>query len=141
MTVRKSIQRRVKNLPPGAVFTPTNFADLGTPQAVGMALARLVRGAKIRRVGRGLYDVPREHPTYGTLGPDIEIIARALADRDGIKLQPTGAYAANLLGLSEQVPMKIAYLTDGTARTVRIGEHAQLGSRNLPLQTHASIRA
>jgi hypothetical protein len=36
-------------------------------------------------------------------------------------LQPTGAYAANLLGLSEQVPIKIAYLTDGTPRTLRVG--------------------
>lgn len=121
MTVRKMILRRTHKLPPGTVFSPANFADLGTPYAVGMALARLVRGGAIRRVSRGLYDVPRQHPALGTLSPDADAIARTLAGRDRIKLQPTGAYAANLLGLSDQVPMKIAYLTDGTPRALQVG--------------------
>jgi len=37
-------------------------------------------------------------------------------------LQPSGAYAANLLGLSEQVPMRVVFLTDRGARTVKIGK-------------------
>lgn len=37
------------------------------------------------------------------------------------RLQPAGAYAANLLGLSEPVPAKAVFLTDGASRTVRIG--------------------
>ena len=41
--------------------------------------------------------------------------------RDKITLQPSGAYAANLLGLSEQVPMKIVFLTNGPERKVQIG--------------------
>ncbi len=45
----------------------------------------------------------------------------ALAGRDAVRLQPSGAYAANLLGLSTQIPMKIVYLTDGRSRTVQIG--------------------
>jgi len=36
-------------------------------------------------------------------------------------LQPTGAYATNALGLSEQVPAKVVFLTDGPARRVKIG--------------------
>jgi hypothetical protein len=36
-------------------------------------------------------------------------------------VQPAGAYAANALGLSEQVPAKAVFLTDGPSRTVRIG--------------------
>lgn len=121
MTIRRMILRRAHKLPPGAVFSPASFADLGTPYAVGMALARLVRAGAIRRVSRGLYDVPRQHPTLGALSPDADAVARSLAGRDRIKLQPTGAYAANLLGLSDQVPMKIAYLTDGTPRALRVG--------------------
>lgn len=121
MTIRKMILRRAHKLPPAAVFSPASFADLGTPYAVGMALARLVRTGAIRRVSRGLYDVPRQHPTLGALSPDADAVARSLAGRDRIKLQPTGAYAANLLGLSDQVPMKIAYLTDGTPRALRVG--------------------
>ena len=44
-----------------------------------------------------------------------------MAGRDRTRIQPTGAYAANVLGLSEQVPAKAVFLTDGQARTVKIG--------------------
>jgi hypothetical protein len=51
----------------------------------------------------------------------VDSIADALRGRDAVRLQPAGAYAANLLGLSDQVPMRIVFLTDGVARQVRIG--------------------
>ncbi len=57
----------------------------------------------------------------GLLTPSIDEIARKLAGRDQTRLQATGAYAANTLGLSEQVPAKAVFLTDGASRTVRIG--------------------
>lgn len=57
----------------------------------------------------------------GPLQPSAEEVARALAGRDCTRLQPAGAYAANALGLSEQVPAKAVFLTDGPSRTVRIG--------------------
>ena len=44
-----------------------------------------------------------------------------MVGRDGTRIQPTGAYAANILGLSEQVPAKVVFLTDGSSRTVKIG--------------------
>ena len=103
------------------VFTPADFLDLGTPQAVGMGLLRLERSGAIRRLARGLYEVPRHHPRIGQLSPSADAIARALAGRDRLRLQPTGAYAANLLRLSEQVPAKITYLTDASPRKVKVG--------------------
>lgn len=141
MTVRESILRRVRHLSPGAVFTPEDFADLGSQPAVGMAFARLARGGAIRRVSRGLYDVPRSHPTFGTLSPDIKQIVRALAERHRMKLQPTGAYAANLLGLSDQVPMKLAYVTDGTPRTIRVGNRQIILRHTTPRRMRAAGRA
>jgi len=57
----------------------------------------------------------------GALEPSAETIAKTLAGRDATRQQPSGAYAANLLGLSTQVPMKIVYLTDGRSRTVQLG--------------------
>jgi len=45
-------------------------------------------------------------------------VATAVAGRDRVRLQPSGAYAANLLGLSEQVPAKVVFLTDGPSRVV-----------------------
>ena len=57
----------------------------------------------------------------GKLQPSPERIAEALVGRDCTRIQPTGAYAANILGLSEQVPAKVVFLTDGPSRTVKIG--------------------
>ncbi len=106
----------------GSVFVPADFLDLGSREAIDTCLHRLIRKGTIRRLARGLYDYPKEHPVLGLLQPSAEIVARALAGRDHTRIQPAGAYAANLLGLSEQVPAKAVFLTDGPSRTVKIGE-------------------
>ena len=110
--ISKRLAQRVirqSRVDPGRVFTPFDFLDLGTPHSVGMALMRLVRAGNLRNLARGLYDVPRNHPLLGELLPTAEAIAQALARRDGAKLQPMEAMAANLLGLSEQVPVKAVF--------------------------------
>ena len=76
----------------------------------------------IRQLARGVYDYPKIDQQLGNLQPSTDDIANALAGRDATRLQPSGAYAANLLGLSTQVPMKVVYLTDGRTRTVQIGK-------------------
>jgi hypothetical protein len=103
------------------VFVPADFLNVGSRQAVDIALYRLAQKGTIRRLARGVYDFPKEHPVLGPLQPSAETVAKALAGRDRTRLQPTGAYAANALGLSEQVPAKAVFLTDGASRTVKIG--------------------
>jgi hypothetical protein len=71
--------------------------------------------------GCGLYDTPVVHPVLGALWPAIESATKALERKEGIRLLPSGVYAANLLGLSEQVPAKLVFLTDGATRTVKLG--------------------
>ena len=121
MTVSEQIVRRIKRSRPGWVFTRYDLVDLGSPHAVGMVLIRLVRSGRVRRIARGFYEVPRIHRTLGVLAPSPEAVAEAIARRDGTWIQPAEAMAANLLGLSEQVPAKIVYETDGPRRTVRVG--------------------
>ena len=41
------------------VCTPKDFLDLGSREAVDQALSRLVKAEQLRRVGHGLYDLPR----------------------------------------------------------------------------------
>ena len=106
----------------GWVFTPNHFKDLGSRDAVASALKRHKQSGLIRQLARGVYDYPKIDPELGLLEPSIDYIAQALAGRDATRLQPSGAYAANLLGLSTQVPTKIVYLTDGRPRTVQIGK-------------------
>ena len=104
------------------VFTPNHFKDLGSRDAVASALKRHKQSGLIRQLARGVYDYPKIDPELGLLEPSIDDIAQALAGRDATRLQPSGAYAANLLGLSTQVPTKIVYLTDGRPRTVQLGK-------------------
>lgn len=106
----------------GWVFTPAHLTDLGSRNAVASTLKRLKAAGTIRQLARGLYDYPAEDPVLGTIAPSADAIARALVARDAIRLQPSGAYAANRLGLSEQVPSRVVFLTDGPARKVRIGK-------------------
>lgn len=106
----------------GWVFTPAHFLDLGSPLAVRLTLMRHARSGVIRQLTRGLYDYPRQDPQLGLLSPTIDAIAHALTYRHDIRLQPSGGYAANLLGLSDQVPMKIVFLTDGTNRRIQLGK-------------------
>ena len=103
------------------MFTPEHFKGVGSRDAVASALKRHKQSGLIRQLARGLYDYPRKDDQLGLLLPSADEVAKALAGRDAIRLQPSGAYAANLLGLSTQMPMKRVYLTDGRARTVQIG--------------------
>jgi hypothetical protein len=116
----------------GAVFTATQFLDIGSRRTVDVTLHRLVKAGTIRRLTRGLYDYPKQHPDFGVLFPSPEVVAKALAGKDAIRFQPSGAYAANLLGLSEQVPAKIVFLTDGRAKRVKIGRQEIILKRTSP---------
>ena len=120
--INRPILARIGARRDGWVFSATDFLDLGSRHAVDKALSRMAAAGKIRRVSRGMYDVPRSHPIVGIPGPDIDKFAKAIAAKLGIRLQPTGAYAANLLGLSDQVPAKVVYLTDGRSRRARVGK-------------------
>lgn len=110
------IMKRIRGKGRGWVFTPRHFLDFGTRGAVDMALSRLVRSNGIRRIGRGLYDYPRMHDTLGALSPDPAALANALAIQTGDKLGPSGAAAANQLGLSTQVPARASFATTGKTR-------------------------
>ena len=116
------LMRRVQRIGRGSVFIPADFTDLGSRAAIDQALSRLARAGTIRRLARGLYDYPRIHPHLGSISPDPDTVARALARRTQSDIQVTGAQAANALGLSTQVPAHAVYLTNGASRHVVIGK-------------------
>ena len=118
----KQILSRFYGAGRGSVFHPNAFLHLGRRPAIDKALSRLVAKGRIRRLARGLYEYPKVHPLLHELAPNPDVVAKALAGKLGARLQPSGAYAANLLGLSEQVPAKIVFLTDGPSKTVEIGK-------------------
>lgn len=104
------------------VCSPTDFLDLGNRDAVDQALSRLVKAGKLRRIGHGLYDMPRFSDVLKRPAPaNMDAVVSALERRDGVRIMPDGPVAANQLGLTNAVPAKVSYLTDGSSRTVKIG--------------------
>ena len=139
-SIDSTILSRIYGSGRGSVHTPSEFLDLGSRRSVDLTLHRLVQRKIIRRLSRGLYEYPREHPELGTLSPDIQKVAKALAGKDRIRLQPAGAYATNLLGLSEQVPAKVVFLTDGPSRMVKFGRQTIQLRRTTPRNMAAAGR-
>jgi len=134
------IERHVSRSGRGSVFTPSSFAALGSRAAIDKALQRLVAQGELRRLSRGWYDKPRTDDLLGQLWPTVDNVIKALIGKEKLRIQPAGLYAANLLGLSEQVPAKIVLLTDGTGRSVRIGPMQLLLKRTSPRNMTAAGR-
>lgn len=122
MSITDKMDRRIRRWKKGAVFTPKDFLDLGGRAAIDQVLSRLTDKGHVRRLARGLYDAPRISEKLGSLSPDPDVVAQALARASGGKLQVSGAHAANALGLSTQVPAKTEYLTSGPTRKVTLGK-------------------
>lgn len=121
-SIQNTMVARLRRQGRGKVFTPKDFLDIGSREAVDQALSRLARTETVRRLGRGLYCYPKINKRLGiAIPPDVEEIADALARQTGSRIAPSGATAANRLGLSTQVPAKPVYLTDGRSRQVRVG--------------------
>jgi hypothetical protein len=116
------IRQKICARGPGTVVNPADFLSLGSRAAVDQVLSRLTKEGTLRRLRRGVYHFPQINEHLGmVLSPTPEAIAQALARGHRSSLQIAGAQAANLLGLSEQVPAHVVYLTDGTAGKVQIG--------------------
>ena len=108
---------------PNAVWTPADFLDLGSRDAVDKALQRLVAVDELRRIDRGLYDTPRFNPLTGKASvPDYRRIIDAVARRDQSRMLVDGMTAANDLGLSDAVPGRIVIHTDARLRPIHVGK-------------------
>jgi len=120
-TLPEIVRVRIRARNPGSVVSPTDFLSLGTRAAVDQVLSRLTKEGTLRRLRRGLYYYPRVNEQLGiTLSPNPDAIAKAIARGQKTEIQVAGAQAANLLGLSEQVPARVVYLTDGATGKVKV---------------------
>ena len=121
-TVRNRMLARIRRSPAGYAFSPKDFLDLGSRGSIDVALSALVETGVIRRVARGVYDRPRFSDILGKWAPpDVHQVAQAFARKHSWRIQAAGAMAANLLGLSTQVPAKVVYITDGPGKTIKVG--------------------
>ena len=121
--LREKIEQKIERMGQGWAFSRKDIRDIAPSGLVGVVLSRLVACGMIRRIGRGLYDYPKKSELVDELlPPDIDQAAQAIARRHRWTITPDGATAANLLGLSQQVPAKIVYLSDGPSRQLKVGQ-------------------
>lgn len=109
--------------PSNEVWTPSDFADLGTRTAIDKALQRLAATGELRRIDRGHYDRPSPNRLTGRPNvPDYRAVIRAVARRDKARIVIDGMTAANDLGLTNAVPAKIEVLVDGRFKPIKLGK-------------------
>jgi len=122
-TLKYQIVTRIRAKGRGCVYSSKDFLDLGGRGSIDVTLSNLTKTGFIRRLSRGLYDYPRYNADLGgELSPGIDQIADAIARKRGWHIIAFGALAANQLGLSEQVPAKVVYLSDGPSQVVTVGQ-------------------
>ncbi len=120
--IESRIAETLKELPKGSILFVDDFLDFGNPESIKKALFRLKEKGLLVSLAHGIYLHPKIDDDLGVLLPSVEDIAFAIARRDKARIIPTGIHALNKLGLSTQIPLKAVYLTDGAARTIKIGK-------------------
>lgn len=122
LDLKAAILQRIDARAPKAVWTPGDFLDLGSRDAVDKTLQRLVASDRLRRIERGLYDKPGINSlTQQNNPPDPREVIDAIARRDQIRVLVDGMTAANDLGLTNAVPAKIVVHTDARLKTIHLG--------------------
>ena len=120
--VENKVAETLIKLQKGSILFVDDFLDFGNSESIKKALFRLKEKGLLIRVAHGIYLYPKKDKDLGVLYPSAEEIAIAIAKRDKARIIPTGIQALNKLGLSTQIPLKVVFLTDGAARSIKIGK-------------------
>lgn len=118
--VKSIISQRLRRAPAGRIVTPKEFLSVGSRTAVDKTFSRLAAAGKVIRVARGMYVAPQESE-FGPYPPSAEKVVNSYGKITGERIVPSGARAANNLGLTTQVPVEEVFLTTGKARTLMLG--------------------
>lgn len=127
----KEIRNRIVQGGEGRLYVVGDFADLNNDALVTRVLSRLEKETLLIRLSQGVYLYPNQN-RYGVHKPSIDLIAKAIAEKDKARIIPSGLTALNVLGLSTQVPMNAIYLTNGTPRTVTVGSRKIVFKKSAP---------
>ncbi len=127
----KQIRERIESQGENTLYMVRDFADLNNDGLVTRTLSRMEKEGMLVRISQGIYLYPKRN-RFGILKPSIDEIAAAIAQKDKARIIPCGLTALNKLGLSTQVTMNAVYLTDATAREIKIGNRTIVFKRSAP---------
>ena len=119
-SISEQIMEHAQTLPEGSPLLPKDFLHLGSRLAVYQAFSRLARQDRLRRIFQGVYMRTIE-TRFGRRGPGIDKAIATLSELWGEIIVPSGGSAANVLSLTDQVPMRRIYLTSGPSRRLWFG--------------------
>lgn len=100
-SIVKTVEARLKRRR-GRLFTYDDFNDLPAT-AVAPALSRLTARGEIKRARKGVYYAPRR-TVLGEVPPDPLVVGESISRG---RSYPAGLSAANILGLTTQVPARV----------------------------------
>lgn len=129
--ISKEIKNRIIQKAEGQLYVVSDFADLNNDALVTRVLSRLEKDEFLIRLSQGVYLYPNRN-RFGIHRPSIDVIAKAIAEKDKARIIPTGLTALNTLGLSTQIPMNAVYLTNGTPRTISVGNRKIIFKKSVP---------
>lgn len=127
----KEIRNRILSGEKGQIYMLRDFSGITSDAVVATIMSRLEKEGLLVRLSQGIYLYPKR-TRFGIVYPSTEEIARAIAAKDGARIIPSGLTALNKLGLSTQVPMKAVYLTDATAREIKVNGQTLIFKRTTP---------
>lgn len=121
MSLKDSVLHKINHSAHSKVWTAFDFLDLGNRDAVDKALQRLVKSQGLRRIDRGIYDLPQKNQLTGSItAPDYKQVIAAISRRDQARILIDGLTSANDLGLTNAVPGQVNVLTDCRLKEVKI---------------------
>jgi len=118
--ITNKVVSRINGYGRGSVFYSGDFIDLGTAKTVNRILERLSQKGKLKRLSPGIYYFQKKSQLLGDLSPRIDKVSAAVARKNNMKILISESLAANLLGLTTQVPAKNIFLTDGKTKIVKV---------------------
>lgn len=131
MVLSKVIKERITTNGENNLYVVNDFADMQNDSVVTRTLSRLAEEGMLVRLAQGVYLYPARN-RFGIQKPSIDTIAKTIAKKYQADIIPSGLTALNTLGLSTQVPMNAVYITNGTSRTINVGNRKILFKKGTP---------
>jgi len=120
--ITRRVRSKISSLSNGVAFASNSFRFVGANQnCVEKELSRLHADGVIIRFRKGIYYKPQRSSIFGDILPNPSAIAQAIAELNDAHIVPDGSMALNMLGLSNQVPMKYIYLNDKLHKSEFVG--------------------
>jgi len=121
--ITQRVKSKISKLSDGIAFSSNSLRFVNVNKnSVEKELSRLNADGTIKRFRKGIYYKPKQSKLFGEVLPSPTSIAFAIAKLNDAHIVPDGSMALNMLGLSDQVPMKYIYLNDKLHKSEFVGK-------------------